>query len=383
MIEKTEKRQIPFLRPSPPRLSEHIDELREIEVSGQYSNFGPVNTRFEQEVRQKVFHNTGAVTSVANATLGLMLAIKAVIGDETAGRYALMPSYTFAATAQAALWAGLQPLFCDIDPETWLPSKESEKELIARFGRDIAVVMPYATFGAALDLDYYQSLGVPIIVDAAASLGSLGSDGQGFGTGCRYPIVYSLHATKTFSTSEGGIVYCANNHIISRIRKMSNFGFGIPRTATMPGLNAKMTEIGALLALLKLRDLDAAVKQRTALFERYMAAELPLTFQERTTDLQAHQFVPALLPAYQSGSSEKIRTQLGEMGIGTAAYFRPHLSEHPYFATRSIAGSLRVTQNVSSRTISLPLSEAMSYDDVDYVCDALRKILADSSKRQL
>ena len=89
MTEKITKRQIPFLRPTPPRLSEHIDELRALEQSGQYSNFGPVNTRFEQEIRQKLFHNTGAVTSVANATLGLMLAIKAVTGDEIGRRYAL------------------------------------------------------------------------------------------------------------------------------------------------------------------------------------------------------------------------------------------------------------------------------------------------------
>lgn len=383
MTEKITKRQIPFLRPTPPRLSEHIDELRALEQSGQYSNFGPVNTRFEQEIRQRLFHNTGAVTSVANATLGLMLAIKAVTSDEIGKRYALMPSYTFAATAQAALWAGLQPLFCDIDPETWLPDKESERELIARFGSKIAVLVPYATFGAALDLDYYQSLGIPIVVDAAASLGSLGPDGLGFGTGCRYPVVYSLHATKTFSTSEGGVVYSADENIISRIREMSNFGFGTPRIATMPGLNAKMAEVSALLALLKLNDLEGAVKKRSALFERYLTADLPLAFQARTTALQAHQFVPALLPVSQSVNSEIIRTELNEIGIGTAAYFRPHLAEHPYFITRSIGDSLRVTQNVSSRTISLPLSEDMSFDDVDYVCSALRKILMNPSGRQL
>ena len=82
LTEEFATRQIPFLRPTPPRLSEHIEELRQLEESGQYSNFGPVNTRFEQALREKIFHNTGAVTSVANATLGLMLAIKAVTGDE-------------------------------------------------------------------------------------------------------------------------------------------------------------------------------------------------------------------------------------------------------------------------------------------------------------
>lgn len=382
LTEEFATRQIPFLRPTPPRLSEHIEELRQLEESGQYSNFGPVNTRFEQALREKIFHNTGAVTSVANATLGLMLAIKAVTGDELRNRYALMPSFTFAATAQAALWAGLQPVFCDIDPYTWLPDKACEAKLIEQFGDQIAVVIPYATFGANLDLEYYETLGLPVVVDAAASLGTLGADGRGFGTGCKHPIVYSLHATKTFSTSEGGVVYCEDDRIIKVIREMSNFGFGEPRIATMLGLNAKMSEIGALSAILKLNDLTIAVQRRLALFERYKSAGLPLTFQASTTTLQAHQFVPVLLPTTPSINPEVAKAYLSDLGIGTAAYFRPHLAQHPYFLTRSIAGSLQVTEDVSSRVISLPLSEAMTFEEVDYVCGALRDCIETPSRSQ-
>ncbi len=195
--------------------------------------------------------------TVANATLGLMLAIKRAVGWNPRARYALMPSFTFAAGAQAALWCGLTPLFCDIDAETWLPSAAAEDELLAKYGGEIAVMVPNATFGNCLDLERYHAIsasrGIPLVVDAAAALGSLDAEGEPFGIGGTHPLVFSMHATKAFATAEGGLVYCADRQVIADIRAMGNFGFGEPRAATMPGLNSKMSEVCALLGLYEAR----------------------------------------------------------------------------------------------------------------------------------
>src|ERR1700739_485919 len=102
--------KIPLVRPAPPQLSLAAAELQELEQSGIFSNFGPVNTRFEQEMLDRFFGGQGACMTVCNATIGLMMAIKDAIGEAPAGRYALMPSFTFAAAAHAALWCGLTPL---------------------------------------------------------------------------------------------------------------------------------------------------------------------------------------------------------------------------------------------------------------------------------
>src|ERR1700709_2159578 len=153
MIEK-----IPFLKPNPPKLSELLEQLAEIEASSIFSNYGPVNTLLEQSFTREFFGGQGACVSVCNATIGLMLAIRMAIGpagDKTR-RYALMPSFTFAATAHAAVWAGLTPLLCDIEPDTWLASPSAEKKLLDRYGDKIAVIVPYATFGNNLDLDHYE-----------------------------------------------------------------------------------------------------------------------------------------------------------------------------------------------------------------------------------
>src|SRR3954447_9361506 len=187
----TEK--IPFLKPNPPRLSELLEQLAAIEASSIYSNYGPVNTRLEQSLTRDFFGGDGACVSVCNATIGLMLAIRMAIGtarDKTRC-YALMPSFTFAATAHAAIWAGLTPLLCDIEPDTWLASASDERKLLDRYGDEIAVIVPYATFGNNLDLKRYDQLshdyGVPVVIDAAASLGSLNDAGDNFGAGFRHP----------------------------------------------------------------------------------------------------------------------------------------------------------------------------------------------------
>jgi hypothetical protein len=111
--------KIPFLKPRPVRLSTLINELEVIEATSIFTNYGPANSKLEQALVRELFR-TGECLTINNATVGLMLAIRDGMGETPAsGQRALMPSFTFAATAHAAIWAGLTPLLCDIDGETW------------------------------------------------------------------------------------------------------------------------------------------------------------------------------------------------------------------------------------------------------------------------
>src|SRR5271155_5710779 len=150
--------KIPMTRPTPPRLSLAVKELQLLEESGIFSNFGPVNTRFEKKVLERFFGGKGACTTVCNATIGLMLAVKEAMGEPAPGQYALMPSFTFAAAAHAAMWCGLTPLFCDIHPTNWAADPAAESEMLTRYAGKIAIVMPYATFGHPIGLEHYKKL---------------------------------------------------------------------------------------------------------------------------------------------------------------------------------------------------------------------------------
>ena len=105
-------------------------------------------------------------------------AIKEAIGDAPAGRYALMPTFTFAAAAHAALWCGLTPLLCDIHPRTWAADPADESEMLRRYADSIAIVMPYATFGYPIDVERYKRLsgetGVPVVMQNALAATRLG-----------------------------------------------------------------------------------------------------------------------------------------------------------------------------------------------------------------
>ena len=201
-------RHLPLIDPRPPRLSELGDALRRVEASGVFSNNGPEIRAFEAEATAQLFDGRGACLAVANATLGLMIALKDAARDAKPGSFALVPALTFAATAQAAHWAGLTPLGCDVDPDDWSRAAHEEERLIARHGERLAVLLPYATFGNAIDLERYAWLkrrhGVGVVVDAAASLGTIDAQGRGFGTGAPFATVFSMHATKPFAVAEDG-----------------------------------------------------------------------------------------------------------------------------------------------------------------------------------
>ncbi len=378
---------VPLMRPNPARLSEHTELLRQIEQSGIFSNYGPVNTELEAGFIAQVFGGQGSCVTVCNATIGLMMAIRAAIGPrpDPRRRYALMPSFTFAATAHAAQWAGLTPLLCDIDPLHWLPDAADEARLLAQHGDEVAVVMPYATFGNSLDLQRYDALsartGIPAVIDAAASLGSLDASGRQFGAGSPHSIVFSMHATKTFAAAEGGLIYSNRAETIDTLRLMGNFGFGAPRAATMPGINSKLGEISALLGLLKLREFDAIIAHREAMTRLYLENLPELQFQRLVGLRQAVAFVPFLLPKELAPARSAIMMALKARGIGSGAYFSPHLAEQPWFGESCRFEALPVSDDVAGRIVTLPMSDIITRDNVLRACDAVRHVLAEFTGR--
>ncbi len=385
--------KIPFLQPNPSRLSKLGAELARIEESGVFSNYGPVNTRFEDALTGALFAGTGGCLTVCNATIGLMLAIRHALdaaardaghpahraGEAQRRRYVIMPSFTFAATAHAALWCGLTPLLCDIDPDTWLPSAEAEDALLAQYEGQVAAIVPYATFGNCLDMDRYDRIarehGVGIVVDAASSLGSLDAQGRGFGTGSQHSVVFSMHATKTFAVAEGGVIYNADPDALAAMRAMGNFGFTEPRVARLPGLNSKLCEVTALQALAKLEEFPSVVAHRVALARQYLHGLPGWTFQKMTGERHAYQFMPMLLPESLQGTRAGFLDELRHHGIGASTYFSPHLAEQPYFRDTCTMGDLRVTERVAARIIALPMSDALTCAHVTLVCELLRELV--------
>ena len=376
-VDELKIQKIPLTCPSAPKLSSNIERLRSIEQSNWLTNYGPVNTELEAEFMSRVFGNVGACTTINNATIGLILALK-LAADRTVGkgRYVVMPSFTFAAAAHAVLWAGLTPVLVDIDPYDWAACGDGEEQLLRDYGDEIAVLMPYATFGSNIDLARYERLarehGVGVVVDAASSLGSLDERGSAFGVGFPHAIVFSMHATKAFGVAEAGLIYSGDADLIATLRHMANFGFGAERSATMPGLNGKLSEVTALSALIKLPELERLTAHRAELADHYRR-ELPDWTPQRARGLRsAYQFMPLLMPSHLIDSGEALQARLTELGVGTGHYFSPHIIEQPYFRTRCVSGPLPATEAIAQRVMSFPMSDTMEIGDVVRVCEAVR-----------
>lgn len=358
---------IPFQKPTLVELDLYRDTLKNIEESHFFTNYGPVNTLLEQRIVDEVYGGIGAVTTVNNATTGLILAIAQSMRQ--GGRYALMPSFTFAATPQAALWCGLEPYFVDVDPLEWCLDTDLLTGLVEELGDQVAVVVPYATFGTAMDLSCYEMLqarGIPVVVDAApgfyTTLNAV-THGRGFSGS----IVYSFHATKPFGIGEGGLIYSSDKALIERIRSAANFGFDQSRTAGMLGLNGKLAEFPAAIALATLAKFPEKAQQRRQIEQFYLECLNERAATASGWQLQhrhgegALQFFSILCP--QDRSSDSIVSQLAAREIQARTYFSPSCHEQPICRSCKRTG-LVVTESLSRRIVSLPLWEGMTKGDV-------------------
>lgn len=367
--------EIPFLRPVLPPAAEYLPWLRQMDAAGIYSNFGPLARRLEAGILASEFGGEGAAVTVANATLGLMLAI-AALSRRPAG-WAVMPSFTFAATPLAAMWCGLRPYFVDIRPSDWTLDPLALEAALRRLGGDAAVVVPCATFGCPMDLEPYAGLhrqGVPVVVDAAPSMG-VRVAGRQFGAGFPGAVVFSLHATKPFGIGEGGLVYTADPDLAARIRRDSNFGFDAHRAARSLGLNAKLSEPAAAIALAVLRGFprqaeerrSLAVEYRRGLTARGLAAR-GWTFQQPQSDCP--QFQPLLCPPEHSNQAAV--AALAAEGIECRTYFSPACHQQPAFA-RAGAGPLPQTEAIAARVLSLPFWRGLATAHLERIFAALSR----------
>lgn len=363
---------IPFLKPKLVPKQYYQRYLDEIDESRIYTNNGPLNKRFEERILEEYYQHTGAVVTVSNATIGLLLSISQL---KRQGKYALMPSFTFPATPLSAMWCGLEPYYIDIDPEHWCMDEHKLELALEKLGDEAAVVVPYATFGTQFDLAYYESLirrGIPVVIDAASSFGTT-TEEQDI-TSFRGAIVYSFHATKSFGIGEGGIVYSGDRELIQRIRRSTNFGFNEERSSGQLGLNGKISEYTAAVGLATLDVFPEKIKIREKIGEWYAEALNDYKLLESGWKIQAitgkiaYQFYPVLCPDDQENRYYVDKLQASAIQVRT--YFSPPCHRQKMFNSHPRT-SLAVTEDISRRILSLPVWEDIRQEQVDRIVRSL------------
>jgi dTDP-4-amino-4,6-dideoxygalactose transaminase len=367
---------VPVLRPRLPVAERLLPYLRRIDAHRVYSNFGPLVLEFEQRLGAMLGLPASAIVSASSGTAGLVGCILALAGRATPARpLALMPAYTFVATAVAAQECGYEPLFADVRADDW----QIDAAALANHPRldQVGVVVPVAPYGRRVDPAPWQAFeertGIPVVVDGAASLEpamDIGADAI-----TRIPVVFSLHATKGLATGEGGAVACRDASRIERIGQALNFGFSGSRESRVPSTNGKMSEYHAAVGL---AELDAWPGKSQALREvtrHYLerAAEAGLGSRLRTAPLLCSSYV--LFEAGDAAGALRVQAALDRHGIGHRLWYGLGLQRQPSFAACP-ADPLPVSESIAPRLIGLPMAPDLTPAAIARVIAALREGVA-------
>lgn len=357
---------LPTLRPRLPDADALAPFLQEIDGRRWYSNFGPLNERFERELAGHFEAPSGSVVTVSSATAGLSLALRAACAET--GGLCLMPAWTFVATPIAAVNAGLQPYFLDVDPQSWQLTPDIVYRALERVRKPVSVVVVVAPFGARVNATewarFYKRTGIPVIIDAAA----------GFDTALSHPeivSVISLHATKVLGVGEGGFILGGNEERAERLRRMSNFGLDASRRGIYPGANAKLSEYAAAVGLAAFRRWP---QTRDGFLRKAALYRSELTKSEEDGDIFLRKDTHASATfnvVLRRHKADDVIAWMREGGMEARRWWSEGCHRHATFA-KCERDDLSVTGELAETVVALPFWVDMSRAQISAVAKRLR-----------
>lgn len=333
------------------------------------TNGGPLVREFETRVADLV--GVRHCVATCNATIALELILRA---SDVTGEV-IMPAMTFAATAHAASWLGLEPVFCDVDPATGLIDPEHVAQLITPH---TGAVVGVHLWGRPAPVDRLAKIAadhrVKLFFDAAHALGctTSGRPVGRFGDA----EVFSFHATKAATSFEGGAVVTDDGPLADRIRAMHNFGIGPDKVVADIGTNGKMSECAAAMGLTSL-DALAATKTHNRRNHALFSAELGdlhgVTVHPAAPDDECNfQYVVVSVDKSVCGiDRDQLQTILREEKVIAQPYFSPACHQMPPYRTEPPL-QLVHTERLANRVLALPTGPSVSSEDIRRVCDIVR-----------
>lgn len=340
-----------------PEWSAYETAMRGIFERQYYTNQGPLARKLEAQLQKQL--GVKHVICVANATIGLMMAADAL---QLHGKV-ITPSFSFMATSQSLTWAGLEPLFCDVDPLTH--QLDPEAVAIAVEDREVSAILAVNLWGNTCDprlQEIAERRGIPLYFDSAHAFGCV-VDGKAVGNFGALE-VFSFHATKVLSAAEGGCVTTNDDQLAARLRNIrSSYGAGEPvqveRTA-----NGRMSEAQAAIALLSLENFPNIVAHNTTLFQLYEQAlsnipGLHLALPSRVNQSN-WQYVVCEIDEEKFGlSRDELQAVLRAENVLARRYFYPGIHRcTPYAELYPHAfEGLSVTEKLCEVVLQLPIGQ--------------------------
>jgi dTDP-4-amino-4,6-dideoxygalactose transaminase len=348
----------------------YADELRErigaVIASGRYI-LGPEVEAFEREFAG--YLGAKHAIGVANGTEAITIALRALgVGP---GDDVVVPSFTFYATAEAAVNAGARPVFCDIDPDTYCITADTVERALTPATKAIVAVHLFGNVAPVPDL---QQFGLPIVEDSAQAAGASLNGVMAGALGSL--ATFSFFPSKNlFCLGDGGAITTNDDELAATVRRLRFHGSEDKQTFVDVGFNSRLDEIQAAALRVFLPELDGWTEARRAVARAYEDQGLG-------DFLQLPRPVDGAEPVYhlyvaRSPRSDELLAQLAEAGVEARSYYR--LPVHLQPAMEPYGGAsldLPGTALASRENLALPMGTDLAQDAVAEVVDACKGVLA-------
>jgi len=358
----------PFLPP----LEEFIPYLEKIWATKKLTNNGPFHRQLEGALCE--FLGVKHIALFTNGTLALVTALQAL---RITGEVITTP-FSFVATAHSLLWNGIKPVFADIDPNTLNLDPE---RIEAAITPHTTAIMPVHCYGRPCDVDKIQHIAdnynLQVIYDAAHAFGVRCHAGSVLTYGDLS--VLSFHATKVFTTFEGGAIVCPDAKTKQRIDHLKNFGIVDEVTVVAPGINGKMSELNAALGLLQLKYFHQAIAQRKKIdagYRELLRAVRGIRCIPGAGEYSSnYAYFPILVESDYPVTRDALYEEFKNHNIHARRYFYPLISDFPmYRGFPSAHGdNLPIATRIARQVLCLPISPSLCQADLDRIVGVIAR----------
>ena len=361
---------LPIVDPEGVPGEEFLEEVRGILASKQLTN-GAYVRKFEEAAAE--YLGVAHCVAVSSCTAGLLLVLKSL---DLRGEV-ILPSFTFHATAHAVVWNGLKPVFADCDAKTFCIDPQ---QLRAQLSPDTAAILAVHLFGNPAAVEKLEEIAaelrIPLIFDAAHAFGS-SIDGKRIG-GSGTAEVFSFSPTKLVVAGEGGLVATRDSQLAKKLRAARNYGDAGNSDPEILGVNARMSEINAAMALHGLAGLEARIERRNEIrlrYERNLRDVAGIQFQEVSEGGRStFKDFSVIVDEKEFGHSRDWLVELlHRQNIGARKYFSPPVHRQKLYGAMWGGRALPVTDLISDGVVSLPIYSSLTDESVDRVCAVIRQ----------
>jgi dTDP-4-amino-4,6-dideoxygalactose transaminase len=364
-------------RPSMPPLADYTRLLAGIWERRWLTNDGELHRQLEKDVAEHLgVEHLSLFNNGATALLVMLQALRINTGE------VITTPFTFPATAHILHWNRVKPVFCDIEEKTFNIDPARIESLI---GPDTRAILGVHVYGNPCDVEAIQTIadrhGLYVLYDAAHAFDVRRKGRSILDHG--HMSMLSFHATKVFSTIEGGALVSRSKVERERINSLENFGIANEETIIGPGINGKMNEFQAAFGLLQLATIRDEISKRRALalsYRRHLAGIPGLRFLDDLPGVEHNYgYFPIIIDAERYGlERDELYVVLKQFNVNTRKYFYPLVSHAPcYSALPSAAPAhLPVAERIARQVLCLPIYGGLEPAVPEVIASVLRELHA-------